>query len=142
MTPEVIIFGLNRLAPPPQPLPPPPQPPPPNSLTHPQGSGGSGWWWFGGFGGGGGGGGGGDGCGGGGGANLFSIQALMKLVQLQWKSFLNKNLPSLKVYVDKNPCPFNQSIFFSLWLGCFYLGHLVAPSWLNLITKFLKIKKK
>ena len=32
------------------------------------------------------------------------FEALMKLVQLQWKSFLNKNLPSLMIYVHKNQC--------------------------------------
>ena len=32
------------------------------------------------------------------------LEALMKLVQLQWKSFLNKNLPSLMIYVHTNQC--------------------------------------
>ena len=34
------------------------------------------------------------------------FEALMKLVQFQWKSFLNKNLPSLMIYVHKNQCQF------------------------------------
>ena len=32
------------------------------------------------------------------------FEALMKLIQLQWKFLMNKNLPSFMVYVHKNKC--------------------------------------
>ena len=32
---------------------------------------------------------------------LLLFEALMKLVRLQWKSLINKNLPSLMVYVHQ-----------------------------------------
>ena len=48
------------------------------------------------------------------------FEALMKLVQLQWKSLLNKNLPSLMIYVHKNQCQLfhigNGIIWLTNWI--------------------------
>ena len=54
------------------------------------------------------------------------FKALMKLVQLQWKSFLNKNLSSLMIYVHKNQCQLfhisNGIIWLTNWITLVHLN--------------------
>ena len=54
------------------------------------------------------------------------FEALMKLFQLQWKSFLNKNLPSLMIYVHKNQCQ-----LFHISNGIIWLKNLISLVHLN-----------
>ena len=77
------------------------------------------------------------------------FEALMKLVQLQWKSLMNKNLPSLMVYVHKNQCQLfhmsNGIIWLTNWITSVHLNsfrpinlllHLICLSFKN--TLYIK----
>ena len=77
------------------------------------------------------------------------FKAIMKLVQLQWKSLINKNLPSLMVYVYKNQCQLfhisNGIIWLTIWITLVHLNsfrslnlllHLICLSFEN--TLFIK----
>ena len=77
------------------------------------------------------------------------FEALMKLVQLQWKSLINKNLPSLMVYVHKNQCQLfhmsNGIIWLTNWITLVHLNsfrpinlflHLICVSFKN--TLYIK----
>ena len=54
------------------------------------------------------------------------FEALMKLVQLQWKSLFNKNLPSLMIYVHKSQCQ-----LFHRGNGIIWLKNLITLVQLN-----------
>ena len=55
-----------------------------------------------------------------------AVWGIMKLVQLQLKSFLNKNLPSLIIYVHKNQCQLfhisNGIMWLTNWITLVHLN--------------------
>jgi hypothetical protein len=71
------------------------------------------------------------------------LEALMKLVQLQWKSFLNKNLPSLMIYVHTNQCQLfhisNGIIWLTNWIT---LVHLNSFRPINLFLNLICVSFK